>query len=369
MVLVYIRPFLQRGERITVVRSIITSSTAASELTNGSINSLRHVIDYDSRKPELSTTKSGLDEEGDKDVGVEEFEDSEEILKDQVWDKSPAFLPTFNVGAYANESENVRKLVQLGVDLSKWEGRYGTIPLLYKSNFDTTMQPIIEFLIDAGVEGADLSRILSWNPYIFNEDLGNLKLRLEYLRLKKFTPNAVVNMITRNPYWLSVPRIDRRLGFYQTYFNLTGDQVRVLASVGSSGPKLITYHLGRVKDVTFTIKEEMGFTSEEIVKLLLTRPRIWKEVPVSLRRRFDYLHNEEKFSHADFLRWPMLLLTRERRLKERIGFLRKLGRAQFSPEKPNYISAEMLCTGTDADFATDVAKVGVVEFNNYLKTL
>lgn len=75
----------------------------------------------------------------------------------------------------------------------------------------------------------------------------------------------------------SVPRIDRRLGFFQTHFGLTGDQVRVLASHGSSGPKLITYNLGRVKDVTFAIKEEMGFTSEEIVEILLTRPRIFRE--------------------------------------------------------------------------------------------
>lgn len=74
-----------------------------------------------------------------------------------------------------------------------------------------------------------------------------------------------------------MPRIDRRLGFFQTYFELTGDQVRKLASSGSSGPKLITYNLGRVKDVTFTIKEEMGFTGSEIVKILLARPRIWKE--------------------------------------------------------------------------------------------
>ena len=75
----------------------------------------------------------------------------------------------------------------------------------------------------------------------------------------------------------SVPRIDRRLGFFQTHFGLTGDQVRELASHGSSGPQLITYNLGHVKDVTFTIKEEMGFSSKEIVKLLLARPRIWKE--------------------------------------------------------------------------------------------
>ncbi|CAL8143846.1 unnamed protein product [Orchesella dallaii] len=343
-------------------------STAASELTNGSNNSLRHV-----EKPELSATTSGLHEIGEEDendVGVE-FEDEDENLKQQVWEKGPALLPTFNVGAYANESENVKKLIQLGVDLSRWEGRYGTIPLLYKSDFDTTMKPIIDLLIDAGVPDADLSRILTKNPFILNEDVRNLEKRLEYLRLKKFSPKSVLDIIARNPYWLSfsVPRIDRRLGFFQTYFNLTGDQVRALASVGSSGPQLITYHLGRVKDVTFTIKEEMGFTSKEIVKLLLTRPRIWKETTVSLRRRFDYLHNEEKFSHADVVRCPMLLLTRERRLRERIGFLREVGRAQFSPKQPNYISSEMLVTGTDAEFATDVAKVGVIEYNNYLKTL
>lgn len=71
-------------------------------------------------------------------------EEEEEMLKDQVWSRGPAYLPTFNVGAYANDSENVKKLVQLGVDLSKWEHRYGAIPLLYKSNFEKTMQPIIK---------------------------------------------------------------------------------------------------------------------------------------------------------------------------------------------------------------------------------
>lgn len=92
-------------------------------------------------------------------------------------------------------------------------------------------------------------------------------------------------------------------------------------------------------------------------------------VPASLRLRFDYLHNEEKFSHADFLRWPMLLLTRERRLRQRIGFLRKLGRAQFDPRQPRYISPERLCTGNDVEWAADVARATVAEYNNYLKTL
>lgn len=92
-------------------------------------------------------------------------------------------------------------------------------------------------------------------------------------------------------------------------------------------------------------------------------------VPGVVRARFDYLHNEEKFSHADFVRCPFLLSTRERRMRARIEFLRKLRRAQFDPKKPNYISIEKLCIGNDAEFATKVAEVGVAEFNNFLKTL
>jgi len=50
--------------------------------------------------------------------------------------------------------------------------------------------------------------------------------------------------------------------------------VRMLAA---RGPKLITSNLGHVRDVTFKVKEEMGFTSQEIVSLLLGSPRIWTE--------------------------------------------------------------------------------------------
>ena len=72
----------------------------------------------------------------------------------------------------------------------------------------------------------------------------------------------------------SITRIDQRLGFFQSFFRLTGNQVRELSV---SGPKLITSKLSRVKDVTFTVKEEMGFEPHEIVKMLLVKPRIWRE--------------------------------------------------------------------------------------------
>lgn len=78
-------------------------------------------------------------------------------------------------------------------------------------------------------------------------------------------------------------RIDQRLGFFQSFFRLNGTQVRELVV---SGPKLITSKLDRVKDVTFLVKEEMGFEPDELVKMLLDKPRIWRESELAYRKSF-----------------------------------------------------------------------------------
>jgi mTERF domain-containing protein len=75
------------------------------------------------------------------------------------------------------------------------------------------------------------------------------------------------------------------------------------------------------------------------------------------------------FSHEDIARCPDLLGVRESRLKNRIGFLKKIGKAQFDPEKPNYVSFKMMYAGDDSEFATKVAKSSVLEYNNYMKSL
>jgi len=90
---------------------------------------------------------------------------------------------------------------------------------------------------------------------------------------------------------------------------------------------------------------------------------------VVIRRRFDYLHNEAKISHQDIARSPELLLVRESRLKNRMGFLQYLGKAQYDSEKPNYVTFKMIYSGEDAEFATKVAKSSVLEYNMYMKSL
>ena len=49
-----------------------------------------------------------------------------------------------------------------------------------------------------------------------------------------------------------------------------------MRALAVKGPKIITYNLAQIKDVTFTIKEEMGFEPHEVTQLLLVHPAIWK---------------------------------------------------------------------------------------------
>lgn len=89
----------------------------------------------------------------------------------------------------------------------------------------------------------------------------------------------------------------------------------------------------------------------------------------SVMRRFDYLHNTMGLSHRDILQWPTILKIASQKLISRHQFLKLLGRDQFDPKKPNYITMEECFTGTSEKFCEKVAKVPHEHFVNFLKTL
>lgn len=66
---------------------------------------------------------------------------------------------------------------------------------------------------------------------------------------------------------------------------------------------------------------------------------------------------------------PGILTYRVHRLKDRHLFLEKLGKAQYDPKKPNYVSLLNLVMGTDAEFSTNIANSSVQAFNSFLKSL
>lgn len=196
--------------------------------------------------------------------------ESDETLED-----SPTYLaPSFNLAAYVNKSETLQKLLELGVDLSKIEKRKGLPQFILKLNFETEIKKHLFFLHDLGLPAEYYGEFITKNPLIFKESIADLETRVYYLRSKQFTIEQVRDIVGRNPFWLNIStrRIDRRLGWFQKNFKLSGNDIRFLTC---KQPKLITYNMEHIRESTFKIKEEMGFDSDEIKHLLLSKPNLW----------------------------------------------------------------------------------------------
>ncbi|KFB51274.1 AGAP012143-PA-like protein [Anopheles sinensis] len=280
----------------------------------------------------------------------------------------PNTKPAFNFAAYVNKSHTLQQLVSLGVELHKLEKRKGIPQYVLGLDFERDMKNHIRFLTDTGVPAEMLGELLTKNPLIFKEDLNDLQTRVNYLQSKRFLPEEITRIVTKNPFWLMIntKRIDRRLGFFQKTFVLAGNEVRMVAT---KQPRLITYNLEHVRRNTFTVQEEMGFGKDEVKQLLLSKPRIWMIKTEALQYRFDYVHRRMKISHEDILKTPDLLLTRDFRIKQRHGFLKFLGKVQYDPRKELYIPLKSLAEGTDEEFVTEIAKSNMECFNRFLKTL
>lgn len=184
------------------------------------------------------------------------------------------FPPTFNFAAYVNKSVTLQKFVELGVDLSKIEKKKGLPQFVLKLDFDRDVKNHLLFLHDLGLPAESYGEFLTTNPLFFKNSIDDLETRVYYLRSKNFSIEQVRTIVARNPFLLnfSTKRLDKRLGFFQKNFALTGDDVRFLVT---KYPKVITSHLMTVREITFSIKEEMGFDKEGTKVLLLAVPKLF----------------------------------------------------------------------------------------------
>lgn len=86
-------------------------------------------------------------------------------------------------------------------------------------------------------------------------------------------------------------------------------------------------------------------------------------------KRFDVIHGEMELSHAMMTKHPKIFGLRDQKLRERHRFLKFLGKAQYDPTKPGYISPHNFVSGNDAEFSTNVAISSIEIMNDFLKTL
>lgn len=292
---------------------------------------------------------------------------SSDVDAEFIDEMGPALPKSFNLAVYANKSATIRRFVQLGVDLSVCEKK-GLGQELVTLDFEKDVEPLIRFLTSHGVPPDKLGWWFTKNPFLFREPLENLQVRVDYLASKRFSPEAVARIVTNAPTFLafSVQRMDHRLGFIQSLFSLTGAELRHIIT---RYPKLATSNLHAIRSNNFSIKEEMGFSEDEVKQLIMVCPKLLVSCRANIVNTFTYLHQEAGLSHAQLVQFPSILRTRECVYKPRHQFLVRLGRAQFDPKEPNYVSLKALVSGTDAVFCENVAKTTVDKYNEFLKTL
>jgi hypothetical protein len=184
------------------------------------------------------------------------------------------FPPTFNLAAYVNKSETLQKLVELKVNLNSFEKKKGQAKFILTLDFERDIKAHLLFLHDLNIPPEAYGDFITKNPFFFKNSIEDLETRVYYLRSKKFTPEQVQTIIMKDPFWLnfSTKRIDKRLGWFQKNFELTGDDVRFLAT---RYPRILTSHLMHVREVTFSVKEELGFDEQETKILLLSVPKVF----------------------------------------------------------------------------------------------
>ncbi|XP_010902317.1 transcription termination factor 3, mitochondrial isoform X1 [Esox lucius] len=282
----------------------------------------------------------------------------------------PATLPPVSITLkdYVDQSETLRSLVLLGVQLWKLEQRPNVGSMLLKLDFQTDVVPRLTFLRQLGVEDSRLGYLISHNPFILTESLENLQARVAYLRSKKFSAESVASMVSRAPYLLnfSVKRIDNRLGFFQQQLGLSAHKTR---DVVARLPRLLCGSLEPVKENLKVCKLEMGFRENELQHIVTVIPKVLTANKRKLTQIFDYIHNTMNIPHNLIVKFPQVLNAKYLRIKERHLFLQYLEKAQYDPAKPNYISLEKLVALPDEAFCTEVASATLEDFELFQKTM
>lgn len=263
------------GSNVTIFDSDISSECTKTDNEDYMWKSRHNLNDnVNTTAPHVQQTITNLPSEDfldDQDVTLPNPLDT---CTEDVSDIGPYLTPTFTFAKYANKSRTIQELVKLGVSLYKLESKKEMLNYILTLDFDRDIKPYITFLHDCGVPADYLGDFLTKNPNIFKKDMDDLHTRIRYLRAHEFSIDSIKTIICKNPKWLSYSTqdIDGRLGYFQSNFKLSGNEVRILTV---KAPNVITYKMSHLMENTMTIKEDMDFNEKQRKQLLLTLPRIW----------------------------------------------------------------------------------------------
>jgi len=273
--------------------------------------------------------------------------------------------PTFDVAAYANRSSTLQRLAVLGVQLSFLNKKLSWLGRLLKLDWDQHIVPKLRFLEQLGLDREQTAHLLTHNMPLIWQHTEVLEKRAQYLRDKAFEPEDLPVLFCACPKWLSesLESVDERLGFLQTHFSLSGDQVR---AVVRSRPALVWHPQQWIRAIDVTLKDDGGFTPEQRQQLVVENPSVFMAEQETLSLRLRLLRDKMALEPHTIVASSELLTCKMHVIANRHFFLKSIGRAQYDPAQPLYVSLRLMAEVDDEQFATDLAESTVAEYDAFL---
>ncbi len=296
-------------------------------------------------------------------------EDIHQSLELYINEISPSLRPfTFDLAYLINESVTLKRFIEMGVDVYRWNQPNTKAKYILTLDFERDCLPHLVFLNELGIKNKSLSQFLSYNPWIFQETIDDLRIRINYLESKGFNQENIQEICIRAPFLLnlSTKMIDTKLNWFSKKFHLKNNDIHDFVL---RAPKLLTLPLQDISDTYFKMHTQLGFEDVELKKMFIQYPKLFIYDYKLIELNFDFLYNEMKISRQRFLDYPPILKQSFQQLRTRCLYLKYVKRQQFDPTKPNFVSLKDLCLKTNDLFCQYVTKTTIQDYLNFMKTL
>lgn len=126
----------------------------------------------------------------------------EEAMERRVKSLRPSVRPVvYNLAYFANSNPVVRTLIEMGVIVRQWDKDTKISSFVLKLDLERDVKPRLVFLHDIGLPASSHAQVITKNPSIFKESIENMNIRIDYLKSKKFSEEAIKTIIIKAPIW------------------------------------------------------------------------------------------------------------------------------------------------------------------------
>lgn len=281
----------------------------------------------------------------------------------------PQLPEASNLAPLVPHNECLRKLVELGADLSRMESEPGVANLLVKTDFNTAIAPKLWLLCNFGFELPHVSRIMTRVPKsIIKLSVEEIASRLKYFSDRGFSSNDVIRMVSDQPMILALTscEVDRHLGTLMNVFDFKADEVR---HVASEAPACIVQPVKSTKNVFVVLTKMLDFSVASARQMIIAFPRMILSSNRVLSTNAFHLHRRLQLPFDQIALCPRALCAPPRILAERTNFLKLSHRFQPDRTKPLYTPLDAIVEGTDGEFCQRFAEGKEDLFNDYLRTI